>query len=215
MSGQIGLDPASMQLVDGIDAQINQVFNNLAAVASAAGGSLADVVKLNVFLIDLGAFPQGQRNHGAVFRRSPTPRAPPSASQPAPRRAGRGRCRDGRRINSKVESGLAVFLSRQPGAHDQARQAGPHPRRRSGLAHPAALGRRNPAGRRSAICCRETPGSSTGHGDGSRHRLSCRARMLTLSVRDTDGGDTRHLASCIFIPVTPSCFSRARLSVRR
>jgi len=58
MSGQIGLDPASMQLVDGIDAQIHQVFKNLAAVATAAGGSLADVVKLNVFLIDLGHFPK-------------------------------------------------------------------------------------------------------------------------------------------------------------
>jgi reactive intermediate/imine deaminase len=58
LSGQIGLDPASMQLVDGIDAQIHQVFKNLAAVASAAGGSLADVVKLNVFLTDLGDFPK-------------------------------------------------------------------------------------------------------------------------------------------------------------
>jgi reactive intermediate/imine deaminase len=58
MSGQIGLDPASMQLVDGIEAQIHQVFKNLSAVASAAGGSLADVVKLNVFLTDLGHFPK-------------------------------------------------------------------------------------------------------------------------------------------------------------
>ncbi|OZA13317.1 MAG: reactive intermediate/imine deaminase [Hydrogenophilales bacterium 17-62-8] len=58
MSGQIGLDPASMQMVDGIDAQIHQVFKNLAAVASAAGGSLADVVKLNVFLTDLVHFPK-------------------------------------------------------------------------------------------------------------------------------------------------------------
>lgn len=58
MSGQIGLDPASMQMVDGIDAQIHQVFKNLAAVAGAAGGSLADVVKLNVFLIDLAHFPR-------------------------------------------------------------------------------------------------------------------------------------------------------------
>jgi reactive intermediate/imine deaminase len=58
LSGQIGLDPASMQLVDGIDAQIHQVFKNLAAVTSAAGGSLADVVKLNVFLTDLGDFPR-------------------------------------------------------------------------------------------------------------------------------------------------------------
>jgi reactive intermediate/imine deaminase len=58
LSGQIGLDPATMQLVDGIDAQIHQVFSNLSAVATAAGGSLADVVKLNVFLTDLGHFPK-------------------------------------------------------------------------------------------------------------------------------------------------------------
>jgi len=56
LSGQIGLDPATMQLVDGIDAQIVRVFDNLKAVAEAAGGSLADVVKLNVFLTDLGNF---------------------------------------------------------------------------------------------------------------------------------------------------------------
>lgn len=56
LSGQIGLDPASMQMVDGIDAQIVRVFDNLKAVAEAAGGSLADVVKLNVYLTDLGNF---------------------------------------------------------------------------------------------------------------------------------------------------------------
>ena len=56
MSGQIGLDPATMQMVDGIDAQIVRVFENLKAVAEAAGGSLADVVKLNVFLTDLANF---------------------------------------------------------------------------------------------------------------------------------------------------------------
>ncbi|HNA28641.1 MAG TPA: RidA family protein [Thiobacillaceae bacterium] len=56
LSGQIGLDPASMALVEGIDAQIHQVFRNLAAVAKASGGGLADVVKLNVFLTDLGNF---------------------------------------------------------------------------------------------------------------------------------------------------------------
>jgi reactive intermediate/imine deaminase len=58
LSGQIGLDPVSMQLVEGIDAQIHQVFKNLAAVTSAAGGSLSDIVKLNVFLTDLGHFPR-------------------------------------------------------------------------------------------------------------------------------------------------------------
>ena len=56
MSGQIGLDPASMQMVDGIDAQIVRVFENLKAVSEAAGGSLSDIVKLNVFLTDLGNF---------------------------------------------------------------------------------------------------------------------------------------------------------------
>ena len=56
LSGQIGLDPASMQMVDGIDAQIERVFENLKAVAEAAGGSLSDVVKLNVYLTDLGNF---------------------------------------------------------------------------------------------------------------------------------------------------------------
>jgi len=57
LSGQIGLDPATMQMVEGIEAQIHRVFQNLGAVATAAGGSLADVVKLNIFLTDLSHFP--------------------------------------------------------------------------------------------------------------------------------------------------------------
>ncbi|HEX4882473.1 MAG TPA: Rid family detoxifying hydrolase [Porticoccaceae bacterium] len=58
LSGQIPLDPATMALVEGgIEAQIARVFDNLAAVAAVAGGTLADVVKLNVYLIDLGHFP--------------------------------------------------------------------------------------------------------------------------------------------------------------
>jgi len=56
LSGQIGLDPTSMQMVEGIENQIHRVFQNLQAVAVATGGSLADVVKLNVFLTDLGHF---------------------------------------------------------------------------------------------------------------------------------------------------------------
>lgn len=56
LSGQIGLDPASMQLVDGIELQIRRVFDNLSAVAAASGGSLADIAKLNIFLTDLGHF---------------------------------------------------------------------------------------------------------------------------------------------------------------
>ena len=58
LSGQIPLVPASMQLVEGeMAAQIRQVFDNLSAVAKAAGGSLADVAKLNIFLTDLSHFP--------------------------------------------------------------------------------------------------------------------------------------------------------------
>jgi reactive intermediate/imine deaminase len=56
LSGQLGLDPTTMQLSDGIDAQVTRVFENLKAVAEAAGGSLADIVKLNIYLTDLGNF---------------------------------------------------------------------------------------------------------------------------------------------------------------
>ncbi len=56
LSGQIGLDPATMQLVEGIEAQVHRVFTNLKAVAEAAGGNLGDVVKLNIFLTDLSHF---------------------------------------------------------------------------------------------------------------------------------------------------------------
>ena len=58
LSGQIPLVPGTMQLVDGdMAAQIRQVFENLQAVAQAAGGDLNAVVKLNVYLTDLGHFP--------------------------------------------------------------------------------------------------------------------------------------------------------------
>ncbi len=56
LSGQIGLDPATMQVVDGIDAQIHRVFCNLQAVAAAAGANLDDAVKLTAFLTDLAHF---------------------------------------------------------------------------------------------------------------------------------------------------------------
>lgn len=56
LSGQIGLDPDKMEMVEGIEAQVHRVFKNLKAVAEASGGSLADVVKLNVFLTDLSNF---------------------------------------------------------------------------------------------------------------------------------------------------------------
>ncbi|MEK6593289.1 MAG: RidA family protein [Pseudomonadota bacterium] len=56
LAGQIGLDPATMEMVAGIDRQIHRVFENLKAVAAAAGGSLNDAVKLTVYLTDLGNF---------------------------------------------------------------------------------------------------------------------------------------------------------------
>ena len=55
-SGQIGLDPHTMQMVEGIDAQIRRVFDNLKAVAEAAGASLNDAVRVTVYLTDLKHF---------------------------------------------------------------------------------------------------------------------------------------------------------------
>lgn len=57
LSGQIQLDPATMELVGGgMDAQVRRVFDNLSAVCDAAGGALHDIVKLNIFLTDLSHF---------------------------------------------------------------------------------------------------------------------------------------------------------------
>ena len=58
LSGQIPLVPETMEMVEGnMEAQIRRVFDNLSAVAAAAGGSLADIAKLNIFLTDLTHFP--------------------------------------------------------------------------------------------------------------------------------------------------------------
>ena len=68
ISGQIPLDPSSMEVVTGgIEAQIRQVFENLSAVCTAAGGSLDDIVKLGVFLTDMGDFPQVNTIMGQYF----------------------------------------------------------------------------------------------------------------------------------------------------
>lgn len=68
LSGQIPLDPATMNLVEGdIQAQITRVFENLQAVAQAAGGGFADIVKLNVFLTDLANFPIVNEIMGQYF----------------------------------------------------------------------------------------------------------------------------------------------------
>lgn len=56
VSGQIGLNPGTMAMAEGFEAQTVQVFDNLKAVAEAAGGSLADAVKLTIYLTDLANF---------------------------------------------------------------------------------------------------------------------------------------------------------------
>jgi len=67
LSGQIGLDPATGRLVDGIENQILRVFENLKAVAEAGGGSLADAVKLTVYLTDLAHFARVNEVMSAYF----------------------------------------------------------------------------------------------------------------------------------------------------
>ena len=78
LSGQIGLDPYSMELVEGIEAQIRRVFDNLKAVCEAADGSLADIAKLNIFLTDLSNFQLVNQIMGEYF------------AQPYPARAALG-----------------------------------------------------------------------------------------------------------------------------
>ncbi len=67
LSGQIGLDPETMQLVEGVEAQIRRVFDNVQAVSEAAGGSLADIAKINIFLIDLANFQLVNQIMGEYF----------------------------------------------------------------------------------------------------------------------------------------------------
>jgi reactive intermediate/imine deaminase len=75
LSGQIGLDPRTMQLAEGIDAQVRRVFVNLKAVAEAAGGSLADAVKLTIYLTDLAHFAKVNEIMAAYFNEPYTARA--------------------------------------------------------------------------------------------------------------------------------------------
>ena len=67
LSGQIGLDPATMQLAEGIDAQVKRVFDNLKAVAEAAGASLADAAKVTIYLTDLAHFTKVNEAMAAYF----------------------------------------------------------------------------------------------------------------------------------------------------
>jgi reactive intermediate/imine deaminase len=68
LSGQLGLDPATGNLREGIEAQTRQVLDNLQAVASAAGGSLDDIVKLTLLLTDLGDFAKVNEIMAARFK---------------------------------------------------------------------------------------------------------------------------------------------------
>ena len=67
LSGQIALLPGSMQLVEGTREQIDRVFQNLRAVAQAAGGDLSQIVKLNVYLTNLADFPLVNEVMGEYF----------------------------------------------------------------------------------------------------------------------------------------------------
>src|SRR3954449_10520009 len=73
LSGQIGLDPASMQLAEGIDAQTHRVFRNLAAVADAAGLSLDHAVRMTVYLTPLPHFAPAHDAGRPVSRPDPAP----------------------------------------------------------------------------------------------------------------------------------------------
>jgi reactive intermediate/imine deaminase len=70
LSGQIGLDPKTGELVSGIDAQIERVFQNLGAVARAAGGTFQNMVRVTVYLTDLGHF---AKVNEAMARHFPKP----------------------------------------------------------------------------------------------------------------------------------------------
>jgi reactive intermediate/imine deaminase len=79
LSGQIPLDPATMEMVEGgFENQVRRVFDNLSAVCKASGGTLENIVKLNVFLTDMNHFPQVNAIMGEYF------------SQPYPARAAVG-----------------------------------------------------------------------------------------------------------------------------
>jgi len=67
LAGQIGLDPQTMEMVAGVGPQIHRVFQNLQAVAQAAGGDLKDVVKLTVYLTDLANFALVNETMAAYF----------------------------------------------------------------------------------------------------------------------------------------------------
>ena len=85
LSGQTPLDPATQQMVSGgIEAEIVRVFENLKAVAEAAGGSLAQAVKVHIFSPTSANSPRSTKSWRAIFR-SRIRRGPPSASRSCPK----------------------------------------------------------------------------------------------------------------------------------
>lgn len=101
LSGQIPLDPATMEVIDGdIAAQVDRVFRNLAAVCAAAGGTLDDIIKLNVFLTDMGDFPVVNEVMGR------------HVSEPYPARAAVGVAALPKGVAVEIEAVMAV-----PGEH--------------------------------------------------------------------------------------------------
>lgn len=66
-SGQLGLDPSTGKLQEGVEAQTEQAFKNVEAVLNASGASLADIVKATVFLVDMKDFPLVNKIYGAHF----------------------------------------------------------------------------------------------------------------------------------------------------
>lgn len=74
-SGQLGLDPATGNLVDGIEAQARQALTNLQAVLAAAGAGIGDVVKTTIFLADMADFATVNAIYGELFRHEPPARS--------------------------------------------------------------------------------------------------------------------------------------------
>ncbi len=74
-SGQIGLDPATGQLVEGVEAQTRQVLANLAAVLAAAGASFDDVIKTTIFLADMRDFNVVNVTYASAFKADPPARS--------------------------------------------------------------------------------------------------------------------------------------------
>ena len=100
LSGQIPLDPATMQLGEGFENQVRRVFDNLKAVCEAAGGSLDDLVKVNVYLIDLGHFAKVNEIMATYLR------------QPYPARAAVGVASLPRGAQVEIEGVMVVASSR-------------------------------------------------------------------------------------------------------